>query len=127
MQNNPGSESNDGNGKGHHSFDYGSNRGNNECETLEQGTSAFMHWLSSVDKKSLSGENLIVLLKFMNDRHTILYDTNLHTQLEVEINNGVPFCKYCKQDDCAHVGFAICVEQLFGHRRSGTAEDIIEL
>jgi hypothetical protein len=130
MENNPESEQYDGNGNGHRSFDISSNTGNNKCETLEEGASGFMHWLNSEDKESLSGENPIVLLKFMNDRHSILYDTNLQTQIEVEINSGVPFCKYCKQDDCAHVGFAICVEQLFGHRRSGTEErieDIVEL
>ena len=95
-----------------------------KCETLKDGTSAFMHWLNSEDKNSLSGDNHIVLLKFINDRHTILYDTDLHTQLDVEINNGVPSCKYCKQDDCAHVGFAIEVEQLFGHRPSGNEETL---
>jgi hypothetical protein len=124
MENNLGSESDDGNGKDHYSFDVSSS---NECETLVHGTSAFMHWLNSEDKTSLTGENIIVLLKFINDRHTVLYDRNLHTQLDVEINNGVPFCKYCKQDDCAHVGFAICVEQLYGHRRSGTEEKIEDI
>ncbi|MGC2571314.1 MAG: hypothetical protein WA364_07360 [Candidatus Nitrosopolaris sp.] len=99
----------------------------NKCETLDQGTYAFMHWLNSEDKTSLIGENVIVLLKFINDRHTVLYDRNLHPQLDVEINNGVPFCKYCKQDDCARVGFAICVEQLYGHRRSGIEEKIEDI
>ena len=124
MENNLGSESDDGNGKDHYSFDVS---GSNKCETLVHGTSAFMHWLNSEDKTSLTGENIIVLLKFINDRHTVLYDRNLHTQLDVEINNGVPFCKYCKQYDCAHVGFAICVEQLYGHRRSGTEETIEDI
>lgn len=101
----------------------------NKCETLDEGTSAFMHWLNSEDKRSLSStDNPIVLLKFINDKHTILYDTHLHTEVDVEINEGIPYCKYCKEDDCAHVGFAICVEQSYGHRRSGTEgriEDII--
>jgi hypothetical protein len=55
----------------------------------------------------------------MNDEQTILYDTNLQLQLEVEICNGVPICNCCKEDDCTHIGFAIEVEQLFGHRRGG--------
>jgi hypothetical protein len=102
----------------------------NKCETLDEGTFAFMHWLNSEDKRSLSSntDNPIVLLKFINDKHTILYDTNLHTEVDVEINEGIPYCKYCKEDDCAHVGFAICVELSYGHRRSGTEgriEDII--
>lgn len=102
-----------------------------KCETLEEGTYAFMHWLNSQDKRSLaSTDNPIVLLKFVNDKHTILYDTHLHVETDVEINKGIPYCKYCKEDDCAHVGFAVCVEQLYGHRRSGTEErieDIAEL
>ena len=103
----------------------------NKCETLDEGTIAFMHWLNSDDKKSLaSTSNPIVLLKFVNDVHTILYDTYLCAEIDVEINEGIPYCKYCKEDDCAHVGFAICIEQLYGHRRSGaeeTVEDIIEI
>lgn len=103
----------------------------NKCETLEEGTFAFMHWLNSDDKKSLASTgNPIVLLKFVNDVHTILYDTYLRAEIDVEINKGIPYCKYCKEGDCAHVGFAICIEQLYGHRRSGTGdtvEDIIEI
>ena len=103
----------------------------NKYETLDEGTFAFMHWLNSKDKKSLSSiDNPMVLLKFVNDKHTILHDTHLHAEVDVEINKGIPYCKYCKEDDCAHVGFAICVEQLYGHRRSGTEErieDIIEI
>ena len=103
----------------------------NKCETLDEGTVAFMHWLNSKDKKSLSRTDTpIVLLKFVNDKHTILHDTNLHEEIDVEINEGIPYCKYCKEDDCAHVGFAICIEQLYGHRRSGaedTVEDIIQM
>lgn len=102
-----------------------------KCESLDEGIFAFMHWLNSEDKISLSfTDNPIVLLKFSNDKHTILHDTHLHAEVDVEISKGVPYCKYCKADDCAHVGFAICVEQLYGHRRSATEErieDIIEI
>jgi len=103
---------------------HSKNRNNN---TLKEGTSAFMHWLNSEDKKSLSEDNPIVLLKFINDRHITLHDTNLRTELDVEINNGVPYCKYCKQDDCSHVGFTIEVEQLFGHSPSGHEETIDDI
>jgi hypothetical protein len=103
----------------------------NECETLDEGTFAFMHWLNSQDKKSLSfKDNPIVLLRFVNDDHTILYDTKRCAEIDVKISKGVPFCRYCKEDDCAHVGFAVCTEQLCGHRRSGkeqTLEDILEV
>jgi hypothetical protein len=103
----------------------------NKCETLDEGTFAFMHWLNSEDKKSLSSnDNPIVLLKFVNDKCTMLYDTRLCAEIDVEISKGVPFCRYCKEDDCAHVGFAVCTEQLWGHRRSGkeeTVEDLLEV
>ena len=48
--------------------------------------------------------------------------------IDIEIINGVPYCRYDKADDCAHVGFAIEVEQLFGPTRCGkeqTIDDII--
>ena len=103
----------------------------NKCQTLDEGTFAFMHWLNSEDKQSLSStDNPIVLLKFVNDKHTILYDTRLCKEIDVEISKGVPFCRYCKEDDCAHVGFAVCTEQLCGHRRTRkeeTAEDILQV
>ena len=103
----------------------------NKCQTLDEGTFAFMHWMNSEDKQSLSStDNPIVLLKFVNDKHTILYDTRLCKEIDVEISKGVPFCRYCKEDDCAHVGFAVCIEQLCGHRRSGkeqTVEDILQV
>jgi len=112
----------DGNNNNRSSIKYG------KCESLDEGTFAFMHWLNSKDKKSLSSiDNPMVLLKFVNDKHTILHDTHLHAEVDVEINKGIPYCKYCKEDDCAHVGFAICVEQLYGHRRSGTEERIEDI
>jgi hypothetical protein len=30
----------------------------------------------------------------------------------VRLQNAIPFCKYCKTDDCIHVGFTICLEQM---------------
>ena len=101
----------------------------NRCETTDDGTQAFMQWMNSADKKSLSSGNPIVLMKFINDKQTILYDTTLSAEIDVELVNGIPFCNYCKSDDCVHVGFTICVEQLDGHRHDGkeeTVDDIID-
>lgn len=105
-------------------------RFHNKCESLDEGTFAFMCWMNSDNKKSISSDNPIVLLKFVNDKHTILYDTDLHSEVDVQINEGVPYCRYCKLDDCSHVGFAVCVEQLYGHRRGRagkeqTVDDIV--
>ena len=93
-----------------------------KCETLEDGTEAFMKWMNSTDKKSLSSANPIVLIKFINDKHTIVYDTIMSQEVDVKLTDGIPFCNFCKSDDCAHVGFAICIEQLYGHRRGGKEE-----
>jgi hypothetical protein len=103
----------------------------NKCESLDQGTFAFLHWMNSDVKKSLSSsDNPIILKRFVNDKYTILHDTCLSRDVGVKITEGIPFCKYCNSDDCAHVGFAICVEQLYGHRRGEeekTIEDIIDI
>jgi hypothetical protein len=99
----------------------------NKCESLDEGTFAFMCWMNSDNKKSVTSDNPIVLLKFVNDKHTILYDTDLHSEVDVQINEGVPYCRYCKLDDCAHVGFAVCVEELYGHRRGkGEKEETVD-
>jgi len=98
-------------------------------ETIEDGTEAFMQWMGSSDKKSLSSGNPIVLIKFINDVSTILYDTTLSNNIEVKLTGGVPYCKHCKSDDCTHVGFTICLEQLGGHRHDGkeeTTDDIVD-
>jgi hypothetical protein len=98
----------------------------NKYESLDEGTFAFMHWMNSEDKKSLTSDNPIVLLRFVNDKRTILYDTDLHSEVDVEIDKGIPYCKYCKADDCSHVGFAVCVEQSYGHRRGSGREETVE-
>ena len=98
----------------------------NKCESLDEGTFAFMHWMNSENKKSITSDNPIVLLKFVNDNHTTLYDTDLHSEVDVQINEGVPYCRYCKLEDCSHVGFAVCVEQSYGHRRGSEREETVE-
>src|ERR671931_1032384 len=118
---------------GHHNNSSNNNNNNNnkhgfhnKCESLDEGTFAFMHWMNSDNKKSITSDNPIVLLKFVNDKHTILYDTDLHSEVDVQINEGVPYCKYCKLDDCSHVGFAVCVEELYGHRRGRGKEETVD-
>ena len=95
-----------------------------KCESLEDGTEAFMKWMNSTDKKSLSSGNPIVLIKFINDKHTIVYDTIMSQEVDVELTDGIPFCNFCKSDDCAHIGFAVCIEQLYGHRRGEKEETV---
>jgi hypothetical protein len=126
--NDNGDESNGKQSSDHNYSDDNKNKHkiHNKCESLDEGTFAFMHWMSSGDKKSLTSDNPIVLMKFVNDKHTILYDTDLQSEIYIEIENGVPYCKHCKSDDCSHVGFAIGVEQFYGHRRGSGIEETVE-
>lgn len=48
----------------------------------------------------------IILRKFIKDKHATLYDKQLESEIDVEINEGIPFCSYRKLDDCSHVGFS---------------------
>jgi hypothetical protein len=92
-----------------------------KSNTLDEGTMAFIHWLNSTHKNSTI-ENPIVVKSFENDRCTVLRDSSIQAEVNVETKEGVPTCQYCKADDCAHVGFTICLEQL--HGRGETLESI---
>jgi hypothetical protein len=81
-------------------------------DTLDQGTGAFMHWLGSDDKMSIS-KNPIILKQFAPNNHTVLYDNTLNQDVIVETHDGVPYCKTCKADDCGHVGFTILLDQKY--------------
>jgi hypothetical protein len=81
------------------------------CNSLDQGTAAFMQWLSSEDKQSTN--NPIVLKEFVNNKYAILYDNNLANDVIVQTHSGIPRCKTCHTEDCAHIGFTICVEQKY--------------
>jgi len=82
-----------------------------QCDTLDQGTAAFMQWLSSEDKQSV--KNPIILKEFANSKYCLIYDNILGHDVIVETQNGVPRCKNCGADDCGHVGFTICLEQKY--------------
>lgn len=89
--------------------------------TLDEGTIAFIHWLKSTHKRS-STENIFVVKDFQNDMCTILWDSSAQAEVRIDTKEGVPICQYCGVDDCAHVGFTICLEQL--HGRGETLESI---
>ena len=94
------------------------------CETIEDGTAAFMQWMGSSNKKSLTSDNPIVLTKFVDDVQTVLYDTSLSKEVEVRLTSGIPYCTYCKSDDCAHIGFTICLQQLVRHGHDNMEESL---
>jgi hypothetical protein len=47
----------------------------------------------------------IILLEFIKDNRTILYDWNLESEIDVEIKEAVPFRTSCILDECSRVGF----------------------
>jgi hypothetical protein len=94
---------------------------------LDDGESAFMEWLNSEDKTS--SKNHMILKKFENDNECNIYDTTLKSETIVTINDGVPFCVSCQDDSCAHVGFTVCIMQLFERKGIliGENESILDL
>jgi hypothetical protein len=77
---------------------------------LDEGVCAFGLWLNAENKKSLSIP--IIMKEFAEGRRAILQDNLLQKEIIVNIVEGVPFCNECRSNDCAHVGFAICAEQM---------------
>ncbi|MGZ5470066.1 MAG: hypothetical protein ACXWE0_00150 [Nitrososphaeraceae archaeon] len=94
---------------------------------LDDGESAFMEWLNSEDKTS--SKNHMVLKKFERDKECIIHDNTLKSDIVVTINDGVPFCLSCQDDSCAHVGFTVCIMQLFERKGIliGENESILDL
>ncbi|HEU4482645.1 MAG TPA: hypothetical protein VFR65_06290 [Nitrososphaeraceae archaeon] len=94
---------------------------------LDDGESAFMEWLNSENK--ISSKNHMILKKFENDKECIIYDNTLKSDILVTISDGVPFCVSCQDDSCAHVGFTVCVMQLFERKGIliGENENILDL
>ena len=96
-----------------------------KSNTLDEGTTAFMQWLNSKEKSSSNNNNSVTLKHFAKGKYVVLIDSmsrNISREIMVEIKGGVPVCGYCKSEDCAHVGFTICVQQLYENR--GIANDI---
>jgi hypothetical protein len=97
------------------------------CDTLDQGTNAFMQWLSCSQDKQSSGTTtslnnpIIILKEFVSNKYSILYDNNIGKEVIVKTYNGVPRCNTCNVDDCGHVGFTICLEQKYDNE--GTVFD----
>ena len=94
---------------------------------LYDGEFAFMEWLDSQDKNSVT--NHIILKRYEKDKECILNDNILHSYIKIKINDGAPFCTYCQDDSCAHVGFTVCVMQLLERKGIliGENENILDL
>jgi len=94
---------------------------------LDDGEFAFVEWLNSEDKNSSA--NHMILKRYEKDKESIINDNTLQSDVIITINDGVPLCTYCKDDSCAHVGFTICVMQLFERKGIliGEDESILDL
>jgi len=80
--------------------------------SVEEGISAFTLWLGA-NRNSASMP--IAMKQFTHSKNKLevsLQDNTLQRHIIVDIVEGVPFCNECKSNDCAHVGFAVCAEQL---------------
>lgn len=77
---------------------------------VDEGVIAFGMWLNAEDKRSLTLP--IMMKEFEEDKKVVLQDNILQKGITVDIVEGVPFCIQCRSNDCIHVGFAICAEQL---------------
>ena len=88
---------------------------------LDDGEFAFMEWLISENKTS--SQNHFILKRYEKDKECILHDNTLHSYIQIKINDGAPFCSYCQDDSCAHIGFTICVMHLFERKGNLIGED----
>ena len=78
--------------------------------SLDEGVTTFGLWLNAEEEKSLAIP--IVMKEFVEGKRVVLRDNILQKDVTVDIVEGIPFCNECRSNDCAHVGFAICAEQL---------------
>lgn len=77
---------------------------------VDEGIIAYGLWLNAVDKRSVT---LPMMMKeFQEDKKVVLQDNILQKGVTVDIVEGIPFCNQCRSNDCIHVGFAICAEQM---------------
>ena len=85
---------------------------------IEEGVSAFTLWLGSKGKDSIVTP--IAMKQFTPSIRKVvvlLQDNILQKDIIVDIVDGVPFCNECRANDCAHVGFVICAEQMNLHSK----------
>jgi len=80
--------------------------------SIEEGISAFTLWLGANRNSSSMPFALEQFTHDINKVAVSLQDNLLQKHITVDIIEGVPFCNECKSNDCAHVGFAVCAEQL---------------
>jgi hypothetical protein len=102
-----------------------------KCESLDEGTFAFLNWMNC---KSFIEEdfekNPPLLLKNINLPNPDLVklcDRYLGNDVIVDMIDSILQCKKCRSDDCSHVGFAICLFQLIEREGLSSMDEITKL
>ena len=80
--------------------------------TVEEGISAFTLWLGENENFAETHITMRQFTRGINKLVVSLQDNILRKHVTVDIVDGIPFCNECKSPDCAHVGFAVCAEQM---------------
>jgi hypothetical protein len=80
--------------------------------TVDEGISAFTLWLGENENFAATPITMRQFTRGINKVVVSLQDNILRKHVNVDIVDGIPFCNECKSNDCAHVGFAVCAEQM---------------
>jgi hypothetical protein len=80
--------------------------------TVDEEISAFTLWLRENENFAAMPITMKHFTRGINKVVVSLQDNILQKHVTVDIVEGIPFCSECKSNDCAHVGFAVCAEQL---------------
>jgi uncharacterized ferredoxin-like protein len=80
--------------------------------TIDEGISAFTLWLGENENLAKMPITMRHFTERIDKVVVSLQDNILRKYVTVDIVDGVPFCNECKSNDCAHVGFAVCAEQM---------------
>jgi hypothetical protein len=101
-----------------------------KCESLDEGTFAFLNWMNckSFDSEGYE-QNPPLTLKYVDFPRVSLVkllDRFLNQDIFVRIVDCVPSCRACFTDDCSHVGFTICLLQLIEREGLESMDDILK-
>jgi hypothetical protein len=78
---------------------------------IDECVVAFALWLNAEYKNPLAIP--IIMKDFIEDKKAVLQDNfSQKEDIIVNIVEGIPFCNECRSNDCAHVGFTICAEEM---------------
>ncbi|MFI5407497.1 MAG: hypothetical protein ACHQ1D_13415 [Nitrososphaerales archaeon] len=101
-----------------------------KCESLDEGTFAFLNWMNckSFDSEGYE-QNPPLVLKYVDFPKiglVRLFDRFLGQDVLVNMVDCVPSCGTCLADDCSHVGFTICLLQLIEREGFELMDDILK-